>query len=310
MDKPLWAWAIFFAVVLVLLVLDLGLLHKKQREISVRESMAMSGFYILMAVLFGKWVWWSMGGQAAIEFYTGFLIEKSLSIDNIFVISIIFTYFSIPRIYQHRVLFWGILGVILLRGVMIGVGAAMLQRYSWVLYIFGVFLVLTGIKMIFTPDKEHDIEKNPILIYLKTYLRVTPQLHGQKFWIKIDKVWHATPLLLALILIEFADVVFAVDSVPAVFAVTLDPYIVYTSNVFAILGLRALYFALAAILYRFEYLKYSLAFVLIFIGGKIFYSELFQKIPASISLGVTIGILSLGIIYSLWKTRRQERVKT
>ena len=304
MDKPLWVWILFFAVVLILLVLDLGLLHKKQREISVKESMVMSGFYILMALLFGKWIWWSMGSQAAIEFYTGYFIEKSLSIDNVFVISMIFTYFSIPRLYQHRVLFWGILGVILLRGIMIGVGAAMIAQYSWVLYIFGVFLIGTGIKMLFMPDKGHGVDDNPILKFLKRHLRVTSQLHGQKFWVKLDNLWHATPLFFALIMVEFADVVFAVDSIPAVFAVTLDPYIVYTSNIFAILGLRALYFALAAILHRFEYLKYSLALVLIFIGGKIFYSELFYKIPAILSLGVTISLLGGGVVYSLWKTRQ------
>jgi tellurite resistance protein TerC len=211
------------------------------------------------------------------QYFTGFFVEKSLAMDNVFVISLIFTYFAIPRIYQHRVLVWGILGVIVLRGIMIGLGAALINQFDWILFIFGAFLLITGIKMLVIADKEPDIAGNPILKFLRKHLNVTDELHGEKFFVKGPDpkgcgklVRFATPLFLALVLIEFADLIFAVDSVPAIFAITTDPYIVYTSNIFAILGLRALYFALAAMVHRFHYLKYALSLVLIFIGAKIF----------------------------------------
>jgi tellurite resistance protein TerC len=231
--------------------------------------------------------------------------------DNVFVIALIFTYFAIPRAYQHRVLFWGILGVIVLRAVMIGLGATLVAQYSWVLYIFAVFLIFTGVKMMLVGDKEMDISKNPVLLFLKRRMNVTEELEGNNFFVhrpdpKTGKlVRFATPLFLALVLIEIADVIFAVDSVPAVFAITSDPFIVYTSNIFAILGLRALYFALAAIIHRFHYLKYALSVLLIFIGSKIFVADLmgWEKFPAAWSLGITFAILGAGVAYSLWKTR-------
>ncbi|MCH8857349.1 MAG: TerC/Alx family metal homeostasis membrane protein, partial [Proteobacteria bacterium] len=241
--------------------------------------------------------------------YTGFMIEKSLSMDNVFVIALIFSFFAIPRLYQHRVLFWGILGVIVLRAIMIGLGATLVSQFSGVLYLFGAFLVLTGIKMWFMVDHEPDIANNPLLKFLKKHMRVTDGLRGNAFWVreadpKTGRVERfATPLFLALLLVEFVDLIFAVDSVPAIFAITTDPFIVYTSNIFAILGLRALYFALAAMIHRFKYLKYALALVLVFIGGKIFLVGFIGKLPALLSLGVTFGLIAGGVAVSMWKTR-------
>ena len=247
------------------------------------------------------------------EYLTGFMIEKSLSMDNVFVIAMIFTYLAIPRIYQHRVLFWGILGVIVLRAIMIGLGASLVTQFSWILYVFGVFLVITGVKMWVVADHTPDIANNPILKFLRKRMRVTPQVEGNAFFVyKPDAVtgktvrW-ATPLFLALVMVEIVDLVFAVDSVPAIFAITNDPFIVYTSNIFAILGLRALYFALAAMVHRFKYLKYALALVLVFIGAKIFLVGIIGKIPPVFSLSVTFGLIAGGVLVSLYKTRGQPQ---
>jgi tellurite resistance protein TerC len=309
LGKPTWIWLTFVATVVALLAFDLGVLHKADREIGVRESLALSAGYIGAALLFGVWVTWYLGAQSGTEYFTGFMIEKSLSMDNVFVIALIFSYLSIPRQYQHRVLFWGILGVIVLRAVMIGLGAALVTQFSWVLYVFGAFLVFTGIKMWMVADHMPDIAQNPVLKFLRKHLRVTPQLEGNNFFVQRadpasgKMVRWATPLFLALCLVELIDLVFAVDSVPAIFAITTDPFIVYTSNIFAILGLRALYFALAAMIHRFKYLKYALALVLVFIGSKIFLVGIIGKTPAIVSLGVTFGLIAGGVIVSLWKTR-------
>ncbi|MFA5596158.1 MAG: TerC family protein [Pusillimonas sp.] len=309
---PGWTWLFFFAIVLTLLVLDLGVLHKEQREIGIRESLILSAGYIAAALLFGGWVWWYMGAQQGLDYYTGFLIEKSLSMDNIFVIALIFSYFAIPPKYQHRVLFWGILGVIVLRAIMIGLGAALINEFDWVLYIFGAFLVFTGIKMWFMADSQPDMAKNPVLNFVKRHMRLTDQLHGNAFWVKQPDpktgklVRVGTPLFLALVMVEMTDLVFAVDSIPAIFAITTDPFIVYTSNIFAILGLRALYFALSAMIHRFHYLKYALALILVFIGSKIFLVNFIGKIPAALSLGVTITLLIGGVVISLKKTAKHE----
>ena len=310
LGKEVWVWLVFISIVATLLAFDLGVLHKDDREIGVRESLLLSGGYISVALMFGAWVWWYLGAQSGMEYMTGFLIEKSLSMDNVFVIALIFTYFAIPRKYQHRVLFWGILGVIFLRAIMIGLGAALVSEFSWVLYLFGVFLIFTGIKMWIIADHVPDVANNPLLKFMRKRLRVTPGLEGNAFFVtKPDPVtgkavrW-ATPLFLALVLVEFVDLVFAVDSVPAIFAITTDPFIVYTSNIFAILGLRALYFALAAMIHRFKYLKYALALVLVFIGSKIFLVGIIGKIPPSFSLSVTVGLIAGGVIVSMWKTRR------
>ncbi|MBA4342887.1 MAG: hypothetical protein C0423_12135 [Methylibium sp.] len=311
LGTPTWVWLTFIGIVIALLVFDLGVLHKDDHEIGVRESLLLSAGYISAALIFGAWVWWYMGAQSGMDYYTGFMIEKSLSMDNVFVIALIFSFFAIPRQYQHRVLFWGILGVIVMRAIMIGLGATLVSQFSWVLYLFGAFLVFTGIKMWIIADHMPDIANNPLLKYLKRHLRVTDGLRGNAFWVhETDPatgkvVRFATPLFLALVLIEFVDLVFAVDSVPAIFAITTDPFIVYTSNIFAILGLRALYFALAAMIHRFKYLKYALALVLVFIGSKIFLVGIIGKIPAVISLSVTFGLIAGGVLWSLWKTRNE-----
>ncbi len=314
LGTPLWLWFTFITVVLTLLAFDLGVLNKGNSEIGVAQSLKLSALYITLGVAFGGFVWYQLGSQAAAEYMTAFVVEKTLALDNVFVIALIFSFFAIPRQYQHRVLFWGILGVIVLRGIMIGVGATLVAQYSWVLYIFAAFLIFTGLKMLVTDEKEMDLTTNPVLRFMRKRFRVTESLHGNNFFVKqTDPVtgklatWM-TPLFLALVLIEIADLVFAVDSVPAVFAITTDPYIVYTSNIFAILGLRALYFALAAVLHRFHYLKYALALLLVFIGSKVFVAEAmgWEKFPASWSLGITFAILTAGVLVSLWKTKPSE----
>jgi tellurite resistance protein TerC len=309
LGKEAWVWLVFIGIVVTLLAFDLGVLHKDDHEIGVKESLWLSAGYISVALIFGAWVAWYFGAQSGMEYFTGFMIEKSLSMDNVFVIALIFTYFAIPRLYQHRVLFWGILGVIVLRAIMIGLGAALVTEVSWILYVFGAFLVFTGIKMLMIANHMPDIGNNPLLKFLRKRMRVTEQIEGNAFFVyKPDPVtgktirW-ATPLFLALCLIEFVDLVFAVDSVPAIFAITTDPFIVYTSNIFAILGLRALYFALAAMIHRFTYLKYALALVLVFIGAKIFLVGIIGKIPPVISLTVTFGLILGGVLFSLYKTR-------
>jgi tellurite resistance protein TerC len=309
LGKPLWVWAAFLGIVIALLAFDLGVLRRDDDVVGIKESLVLSSGYIGLALAFGAWVWWYFGAQSGTEFFTGFLIEKSLSIDNVFVIALIFTFFAIPAQYQHRVLFWGILGVIVLRAIMIGLGAALVSQFSWVLYLFGAFLVFTGVKMWMIAEHVPDIGNNPLLKFLRRHLRVSPQVEGNAFFVKRPDprsgalVRYATPLFLALCLVEFVDLVFAVDSVPAIFAITSDPFIVYTSNIFAILGLRALYFALAAVIHRFKYLKYALALVLVFIGTKIFLVGIVGKMPAWISLSVTFGLIVGGIVVSLWKTR-------
>jgi tellurite resistance protein TerC len=314
MDKPLWMWALFLGVVVTLLVLDLGVFHRKNKEIGVKESLKMSAGYISLGLLYGLWVWHELGADAGSLYLTGFLVEKTLSLDNIFVISLVFTYFSIPKAYQHRVLFWGILGVIVLRGVMIYLGAEIVARFSWVLYIFAAFLIFTGIKMLFIRDDQPmDIGQNPALKFFRKHLRVTNSLHDEKFFVQLPDsktgkaATFATPLFLALLVIEFVDVIFAVDSIPAIFSLTNDPYIIYTSNIFAILGLRALYFALSAIITRFKYLKYAMALVLIFIGSKVFISDMlgWTKFPPAVSLGVTVALLAGGVAVSMIMTKKE-----
>jgi tellurite resistance protein TerC len=311
LSKPAWMWLGFLAIVGLLLAFDLGILHREQREIGVRESLLLSALYLTLGIGFGGLVWWQLGDTAGIQYLTGFVVEKSLALDNVFVIALIFGFFAVPRQYQHRVLFWGILGVIVLRAIMIGIGATLVAQFSWVLYVFASFLVLTGLKMLWLGDKKTDLSENMVLKFIRRRFRVTDELHGERFVVKLPDpttgrlVQYMTPLALALILIEIADVIFAVDSVPAIFAITTDPYLVYTSNIFAILGLRALYFALDAVLHRFAYLKQALAVLLIFIGSKIFVADLLglEKFPAAWSLGVTFAILAAGIFYSLWRTR-------
>jgi tellurite resistance protein TerC len=322
LGKPLWMWLAFLSLVLILLIFDLGVLHKTDEELGVAESLWLSAFYIGIAMLFGAYVWWSYetgrlvtedGTHAGIAYFTGFFIEKSLSIDNVFVISLIFGYFAIPRKYQYRALVWGILAVIIFRGVMIAVGAALVQQYAWTLFIFGGFLIATGIKMLVVPETDPDVSKNPVVKFLRKHMRVTDKLHGQRFFVRESHpvtgkivIW-ATPLFLSLVVINVADLIFAVDSVPAIFAITTDTFVVYTANIMAILGLRALYFALSAMVHRFHYLKYALAIVLIFIGAKIFWNQIIGKFPPEWSLGITIAIIVSGILFSLWKTKEEKQ---
>ena len=316
LGKPAWLWLVFLGVVLVLLALDLGVLHRGSREIGVRESLLLSTFYVALGLGFGGLVWAQLGPQAGVEYLTGFVVEKSLAMDNVFVIAMIFGYLAIPREHQHRVLFWGILGVVVLRAVMIGLGATLVSEFGWVLHLFAAFLVATGAKMLWWGGGDTDLCRNPVLRLVRRRFRVTDQLHGERFLVRLPDpatgrpVTWLTPLFLALALIEVADVIFAVDSVPAIFAITTDPYLVYTSNIFAILGLRALYFALAAVLHRFAYLKQALAVLLVFIGSKIFVADLlgWSKFPAEWSLGITFAILTAGVLYSLWRTRGSEAV--
>ncbi|GGK33405.1 hypothetical protein GCM10008955_29300 [Deinococcus malanensis] len=323
LGKPTWMWLMFIILVVALLAFDLGVLGKRRQsraaasgaehphEIGVKASLQLSLFYIGVALLFGVWVWSALGAQSGIEYFTGFAVEKALALDNVFVISVIFGALAVPRHLQHRVLVWGILGVIVLRGLMIGLGTALVTQFDWIMWVFGAFLLLTGIKLLLTKGghtSAPDLERHPVVRALKRVLPVSPKLDGQKFLTRMPDAagrmrLHATPLLLALVLVEAADLVFAVDSIPAIFAITQDPFLVYTSNIFAILGLRALYFALDALIHRFEALKPALALVLVFIGGKIFYTQLFGKMDPALSLAITLGILAGGVLVSLWKTR-------
>ena len=312
LGTPVWFWLSFIGLVAALTAFDLGFLHKEDKEMGIGESLKLTAFYISIALAFGVWVWVAKGADLGMKYYTGFFIEKALSIDNVFVISLIFTYFAIPAKYQYRALLWGIIAVIILRGIMIALGAALVEQFYWTLYLFAAFLIATGVKMLFNNDSEMDVSKNPVVRFMNKHFRVTPDLHGEKFLVKVQDeksgkmVRAMTPLLLALIVINLADLVFAVDSVPAIFAITTDTFIVYTSNIMAILGLRALYFALAAMVHRFHYLKYALALVLVFIGSKIFVADFVlggEKFPPVLSLGVTFALILGGIFYSLWKTK-------
>lgn len=311
MGKPVWMWCVFMAIVLALLVFDLGVLHRKAHEIEVKESLMLSAGYITAGVAYGGWVWWYLGATSGMQYLTGFVVEKTLAMDNVFIIAMIFSFFAIPRLHQHRVLFWGILGVIVLRALMIGLGAPLVENFEWLLYVLALFLMVTGARMLVMGDKEPDFSRNRLLLFLKRHFRITDTLHGEAFFVKKrhpatgKMVRYMTPLMLALLMIEVADVVFAVDSVPAIFLITTDPFLVYTSNIFAILGLRALYFALAAMVHRFAYLSYALSVLLIFIGSKIFvaWAMGWEKFPPMWSLGLTLLILMSGVGFSLWKTR-------
>lgn len=318
MTKPIWMWLVFAAIVVSMLAFDLGILHKEDHEISTKESILLSVFYISIGVLYGGWIYMELGHVQALEYITGFIVEKTLSIDNVFVIAMIFSFFGVSRLYQHRVLFWGILGAVILRGIMISLGAALVSEFEWVLYIFAIFLIFTGVKMLFAKEgDEKDISKSFILQFMNKHFRVEKKLHGPAFTIlKQDKKTgksqrYLTPLFLCLVMVEFADVIFAVDSVPAIFVITTDPYLIYTSNIFAILGLRALYFVLASIVQRFHYLKYALSLVLVFIGSKTFIAHYLEggKFPISWSLGITFAILGSGIIFSLWKTKQENSLR-
>lgn len=313
---PAWIWGAFLTFVIAMLALDLGVFHRKAHVVKVKESLIWTAVWIGIAFLFNAliWVFWDRiqptstysPGQAGMAFLAGYLVEKALSVDNIFVILMIFAYFQIPEKYQHRVLFWGILGALIFRGIFIVVGAEMVKRFSWTTLLFGGFLILTGVKMVLVKDKEIDPEKNPIIRACRRIFPITPDFHGQKFWTRIDGKGFATPLFLALVFIEMTDIIFAVDSIPAIFAITKEPFIVFTSNVFAILGLRSLYFAISGLVGFFRYLSYGLAAILVFVGGKMGYTYLMHqtsdpeyKFPVGVSLGIIAGLLGVAILASI-----------
>ena len=304
MTDNLWLWIGFNAFVLVMLALDLGVFHRKAHVVSFKESIAWTVVWVTLALLFNLGVAHYMGDQKGLEFFTGYVIEKSLSVDNVFVFALLFSYFAVPALYQHKVLFWGILGALVMRAVMIFVGAALIEKFAWIIYVFGAFLILTGIKMIVKREEEIHPERNPLVRWFKKLMPVTNDYRGDKFFIRENGIRMATPLFVVLLLVEFSDLIFAVDSIPAIFAVTKDPFIVYTSNVFAILGLRSLYFALAGVMDKFHYLKIGLGVVLSFVGVKMLLGHTPWKIDTHVSLGVIVGVLALSIIVSLLRPKK------
>ena len=308
MPEHLLLWVVFNVFVLGMLALDLAVFHRKAHAVSLREALIWSCVWVSLALLFGLGIYLLRGGEKALEFITGYLIEWSLSVDNLFVFLVIFSYFAVPAIYQHRVLFWGILGALVLRALFIATGTALLSKFHWMIYVFGVFLIFTGIKLLFAGDEKIEPEKNPAVRLVRRFMKITPSFEGQRFFVRKDGMLWATPLFLVLVVVETTDVIFAVDSIPAIFAITLDPFIVYTSNVFAILGLRALFFLLAGVMGMFRYLKVGLSFVLCFVGVKMTIVD-FYKIPIGISLGVVGTILLLSIVASLF-VRPKEAVRS
>jgi tellurite resistance protein TerC len=299
---PLWFWIAFHVGVFTVLAIDLIGFNRKAHAITFREAITWSVVWVTLSLSFNVLVWHLRGPQAALEFFTGYLIEYSLSVDNIFVFALIFSYFRVPPQYRHRVLVWGILGALVMRGIMIGLGVALVERFHFVLYLFGAFLLITGFRMLVSKGEEIDLESNFILKLARRWMRVTPEYHGTKFLVKKNGVWMLTPLALVLLCIESMDLVFAVDSIPAVFAITRDQFIIYTSNVCAILGLRSLYFVLAHVIDRFIYLKIGLAIVLGFVGIKMIGVDLFH-IPNFLSLGFIITVLAVTIFASMRATR-------
>ena len=304
-----WLWAGFTAFILALLALDLGVFHRKAHVVSVREATFWSAAWILLALLFNAGIWWLRGPDPALQFLTGYLIEKSLSVDNIFVMALIFSYFAVPAVEQHRVLFWGILGALVLRAVFILAGSALLASFHWIIYLFGAFLIFTGIRMALHRGEEIHPEKNPVLRLVRRLMPVTPGYEGHHFFVRRAGRLMATPLFLVLAVVESTDLVFAVDSIPAIFAVTNDPFLVYTSNVFAILGLRSLYFVLAGVMAKFVYLKIGLSAVLVFVGTKMTLAEIY-KIPSAVSLLVIAALLTISIVASLRKTASETPAET
>jgi tellurite resistance protein TerC len=304
----IWLWILFNVFVLVVLALDLGIFHRDDHTISVKEALIYSGVWTFLALVFNLGVWLWSGPQAGLEFFTGYVIERSLSIDNIFVFILVFSYFAVPPKYQYKVLFWGILGALIMRVLLILAGAALIKNFHWVIYLFGALLIFSGIKMALQREGHIEPDKNPLVKLARRVMRVTPEYHNGNFFTRIRGVLYATPLFLVLLVVESTDLVFALDSIPAIFAITDDPFIVYTSNVFAILGLRALYFALAGIMDRFRYLKVGLSATLVFVGVKMLLSDV-AKIPVSVSLGVVIGVLALSAGASLLVPPKPEANK-
>ena len=307
-NQILW-WVGFNLFVLMMLAIDLSVFHRKAHEVKFKEALIWSIVWIALALLFNLGIYFWRGPQIALEFLTGYLIEKSLSVDNLFIFLLIFSYFRVPALYQHKVLFWGILGALVMRAIFIAAGVTLIQKFHWLIYIFGGFLILTGIKMALEKEKEIHPERNPVLRLFRRFVPVTSDYEGDKFLVKREGRYFATPLFITLLIVETTDLIFAVDSIPAILAITLDPFIVYTSNVFAILGLRSLYFALAGIMQLFHYLHYGLSAILVFVGVKMLLADIY-KIPLGIALGVVAGFLLISVIVSIIRPREAENILT
>lgn len=299
-------WIGFTIFVLSLLALDLGVFHRKPHEVSMKEALTWSVVWISLALLFNAGVYSWFGPERGLEFLAGFLIEKALAVDNIFVFVVLFSYFAVPTALQHKVLFWGIIGALIMRAVFIVLGGVLLQQFHWIMYVFGVFLILTGIKLLFQKDSEIHPERNPLFLLFMRFVPTLPAYRGDRFFVRHSGCWYATPLFVVLVSVEVTDLVFAIDSIPAIFAVTSDPFIVYTSNIFAILGLRSLYFLLVGIIHQFHYLKTGLAFVLAFVGVKMMIVDIY-KVPIGLSLGVIALLIGGAILASLlWPSKVKE----
>ncbi len=307
MESQMMAWIGFHVFMLAMLALDLGVFHRKSHEVKFKEAIIWSAVWIVLALIFNAGVWKLRGSEVGLQFLTGYLIEKSLSVDNIFVFLIIFSYFAVPAAYQHKLLFWGVLGALAMRGILIAVGVALIARFHWIIYVFGTLLILTAVKMLWQHGKKMDLEKNPVLRLFRKVVPSTREYHGDKFWIKQGGKWLATPMLAVLVIVELSDLVFAVDSIPAILAISSDPFIVYTSNAFAILGLRSLYFALAGFAHKFHLLHYGLAAILAFVGTKMLLVDVY-KIPVGISLAVIAALLTISTVGSVLFPAKVESV--
>jgi tellurite resistance protein TerC len=306
MSNQILLWVGFNIFVLAMLALDLGIFHRRAHIVGIKEALIWSAIWIILALLFNLGIYFWRGPETALEFLTGYLIEKSLSVDNLFVFLMIFSYFNVDSLYQHKVLFWGILGALITRAIFIATGITLIQNFHWVIYVFGAFLILTGIRMAIRKEKEIHPERNPLLKLFRRFMPVTEEYEGEKFFLKRGGRYFATPLFIVLLIVETTDIIFAADSIPAILAITLDPFIVYTSNVFAILGLRALYFALAGIMRLFHHLHYGLSAVLIFVGTKMILADIY-KIRVSIALSLIAVILLISIIASMIHPQKEEK---
>lgn len=303
MSTEIALWVVFNVFVLVMLALDLGVFHRGSREISIKEALVWSTIWTILAFAFNLWIYYWRGKAVALAFLTGYLIERSLSADNIFVFYLIFSYFAVPKAYQYKVLFWGILGALFMRAFFIAVGVTLINRFEWIIYVFGVFLIVTGVRMGVSKEKEVHPERNPVLKLARRLFPITEQYEGEHFFVRRAGQMLATPLFMVLLLVETTDLIFAVDSIPAILAITTDPFIVYSSNVFAILGLRALYFALAGITQLFAYIHYGLAIILVFVGAKMLLAHVYE-IPVGVSLGFIGGVLLVSAVASTLYARR------
>jgi tellurite resistance protein TerC len=300
MTAQLLPWVLFTLFIAVMLAIDLGVFNRKAHEVSVKEALAWSGVWVALALAFNVGVYFWKGQEVAVQFFTGYIVEKSLSVDNIFVFLQVFAFFSVPAIYQHKILFWGVLGAIVMRAVFILVGVTLITKFHWIIYVFGAFLLITGAKMAFSKQKEIHPEKNPVIKLLKRFIPLSHDYEDGRFFVKRNGIILATPLALVLIVIETTDVIFAVDSIPAILAITTDPFIVYSSNLFAIMGLRALFFAVAGVIKKFHYIHYGLAAVLAFVGVKMLVSD-FYKIPSAAALAVIAAILAASMLASTFR---------